>query len=97
MIDDDTRGQVRKRLNRIAGQVAGLQRMLDESAPCVELLLQISAVQGALGSAGRVLLTHHVQRCVREALERGDEAEKQHRVDELIDVLARYSKLGGGR
>lgn len=37
-----------KRLCRIAGQVDGVRRMIDEGEYCVDVLTQISAVTGAL-------------------------------------------------
>ena len=46
MIDDETKGKAQGRLRRIEGQVQGLQRMIAADAYCVDILLQISAVQG---------------------------------------------------
>ena len=36
------------RLRRAEGQLAAVRRMIDEDAGCVETLIQISAIQGAL-------------------------------------------------
>ena len=47
----ELRGQVEARLRRIAGQVGGIQRMLDEDRYCVDVLTQVAAVQAALGIA----------------------------------------------
>ena len=37
----------KSRLNRIAGQVAGLQRMVDDNRYCVDILTQIAAIRSA--------------------------------------------------
>lgn len=52
------------RLNRIAGQVAGIGRMVDEDRYCVDILNQIAAVRSALDNLGVSLLTSHLQHCV---------------------------------
>lgn len=51
-------------MKRISGQVAGVQRMLDEDRYCVDILNQISAVRSALDALGVELLTSHVECCV---------------------------------
>ena len=56
--------KVKSRINRIAGQVAGIQRMVDEDRYCVDILNQISAVRSALDALGIELLTGHLESCV---------------------------------
>lgn len=63
-MDADVRKKVQTRVNRIAGQVAGIQRMLDEDRYCVDVLHQISAVRSALDGLGVELLTRHLESCV---------------------------------
>src|ERR1700724_504823 len=60
----NTRENIRRRTNRIAGQVTGIQRMIEEDRYCVDILNQISAVRSALDSLGVELLTSHLQTCV---------------------------------
>ena len=61
---DDARKDVTVRMKRIAGQVAGVQRMIEEDRYCVDILNQIAAVRSALDSLGVQLLTSHVESCV---------------------------------
>ena len=63
-MDDAARKDVRVRVNRIAGQVAGIGRMIDEDKYCVDILNQIAAVRSALDSLGVKLLTGHLESCV---------------------------------
>ena len=63
-MNDATRKKVQTRANRIAGQVAGVQRMIAEDRYCVEVLHQIAAVRSALDSLGVELLTRHLESCV---------------------------------
>ena len=68
MLDGETKTRARGRLRRIEGQVQGLQRMIEADAYCVDILLQISAVQGALEQVQKLLLGRHIESCVSEAL-----------------------------
>ena len=63
-MDADTKKRVTTRVKRIAGQVAGVQRMLDEDRYCVEVLHQIAAVRSALDAVGVELISAHLESCV---------------------------------
>ena len=54
----------RKRLARIAGQVNGIQKMVDEERYCVDILTQVSALRSALDQFGLLMLTTHLEECV---------------------------------
>lgn len=53
-----------RRLSRISGQVAGIQKMVEADRACGELLQQISAVRAALDQLGVMFLAEHLQTCV---------------------------------
>jgi DNA-binding FrmR family transcriptional regulator len=93
-MEEGTRADANMRLKRIAGQVAGIERMLADDRYCVDILLQIAAVQGALGEVGRVVLASHVQTCLAEALAGGNAKERRTKVDELVNILSRCSVTG---
>ncbi|MBN9518917.1 metal-sensitive transcriptional regulator [bacterium] len=60
----DTKKRVATRVRRIAGQVAGVERMLAEDRYCVDVLHQIAAVRSALDAVGVELITAHLESCV---------------------------------
>jgi DNA-binding FrmR family transcriptional regulator len=56
--------KVQSRVNRIAGQVGAIKRMVEEDRYCVDILTQIAAVRSALDALGVELLTNHIESCV---------------------------------
>jgi DNA-binding FrmR family transcriptional regulator len=97
-MDDKTRKDANARLKRVAGQVAGVERMLAEDRYCIDILLQIAAIQGALAEVGRVILANHVRTCLADALEGGNAKDRVAKVEELMEVLSHCTVAGvGGR
>ena len=60
----DANKRVTTRVKRIAGQVAGVQRMLEENRYCVDVLNQIAAIRSALDALGKELIASHLESCV---------------------------------
>jgi DNA-binding FrmR family transcriptional regulator len=58
------RTRLQHRLKRIAGQVAGLQRMVEENRYCADILTQVAALRSALDAVGVEVLTEHMAHCV---------------------------------
>ncbi len=52
------------RLNRIEGQIRGIKGMVERDAYCTDILVQVAAVNAALNSFNKVLLTNHIKTCV---------------------------------
>lgn len=94
MLDSTEKKKLLARLKRIEGQVAGVQRMVDSDKYCVDVLLQISAAQSALGQAGKSLLSSHMNTCVSEAFSSGTKKDRQNKIEELLNVFSRFGHLG---
>jgi len=88
----NAKASVRKRLQRIEGQVRGLARMVEEDRYCIDVVTQISAVRAALGGVEDEILRDHVAHCVGHAIASGNKAEQRRKVAELMDVLSRTSR-----
>ena len=63
-MDAEAKKKLQARVSRIAGQVVGVQKMVEEDRYCVDILNQIAAVRSALDALGVELLTKHVESCV---------------------------------
>ena len=79
-----------KRLNRIAGQVGGVARMLEEGRYCIDVLTQIRAVKAALARVEDMVLQDHAATCVAEAIASGDEKAQRQKFEELVALFGRF-------
>ena len=77
-----------RRVNRIAGQVGGIQKMIEEDRYCVDVLNQIAAVRSALDQLGVQMLTGHLESCVLGA----DECNQHDLLEEVRVSLSRFLK-----
>jgi DNA-binding FrmR family transcriptional regulator len=82
---------LQNRLKRIEGQVRGVQRMVDEESYCVDVLTQIASVVSALEKVGTILLKDHVEHCVRESIEKGEDADEK--IEELTAAVERFLRV----
>ena len=84
-LDPATRQDASRRLKSVRGHVEGVLRMLDDpDVYCVDVLKQVSAVQGALRKVSESVLRSHMRDHVATAALRGD---TEHIVDELMEAL----------
>ena len=83
---DEELRQLKNRLNRMAGQLNGIGRMLDENRYCGDILIQVSAVERALQNFGYMLLKSHMEACVAEEVRKGNP-------DIIEETLERMKKL----
>ena len=60
------------RLSRIEGQIRGIRKMVENSAYCTDILMQVSAITAALNAFNRELLANHIRTCVSDGIKNGD-------------------------
>jgi CsoR family transcriptional regulator, copper-sensing transcriptional repressor len=85
---DAERKSILNRLRRIEGQIRGLQRMVEQQAPCVDVLTQLAAVTSATKKTGIAVLRVNMNRCLNEAA-----ANDRKGRDEFEAALTRYIDL----
>ncbi len=84
-------GEQLARLRRIEGQVRGVIRMVEERRYCMDILTQLRAVRAAVRRTEERILREHVEHCVVGAIRGGSKREQTEKIDELFDVLSRFS------
>ena len=83
---------VLNRLKTARGHLDAVVRMVEDETYCPEVMKQLSAVQGSLERANRIVLRNHLETCVAAAMAAGRTDEI---VDELMEAL-RYDKIAMG-
>lgn len=79
-------------LKKIEGQIRGIQRMIEDKRYCIDILTQIRSAIGALYRVDEEIFRKHLQGCVAEALGGKSEAEKKKKLDEVLDLIAKFRK-----
>jgi DNA-binding FrmR family transcriptional regulator len=86
------RTQILNRLKTARGHLDAVVRMVEDEAYCPDVMKQLSAVQGSLERASRLVLRNHLETCVAEAMQAG-------RVDEIVEELMealRFDRVATG-
>ena len=76
------------RLNRIEGQVRGIRGMVEKSAYCPDILIQVAAANAALNAFSKELLAQHIRTCVAQDIRDG----RDETIDELVATLQKLMK-----
>lgn len=89
MIDSTTKGEVLPRLKKVAGQIRGIQKMVEDEAYCIDVVNQVTAVRRALESTALILMKRHMESCLTEAIraKRGG-----MKINELLDSINHFVK-----
>lgn len=77
--------QLTSRLNRIAGQVGGVSKMIEDNRYCGDVLIQLSAINGALRSVEQMVLQNHLETCVVDEIRAGNDEV----VSEAMELIKR--------
>lgn len=80
---------VKKRLRRIEGQIRGVLRMMEEEKDCKEVIAQLSAIRSAADRAMSYILAHNLEQCLREELEKGENADTKKLLEEAVSLMIR--------
>ena len=79
------------RVRRIKGQIAAIERALNDNQDCSDVLQLITAARGAMNGLMAELLEGHIRFHVLDP-KRNPTSEQSLAADELIDVVRSYLK-----
>lgn len=74
-------------LNRIAGQIDGVKKMIEERRYCPDIMIQLRAVSAAAQSVEGNILRSHLQGCVAKAFESKNCKERDQKIEELVSLF----------
>ncbi len=82
--------EVIKRLSKIEGHVRGVKQMAAQGKSCEELLLQISAIRGALDKAGKLILDDHLEGCLIDIIKESEGPGGGEALTKLKEAIHRF-------
>ena len=86
--DENEKKLLLNRLSRIEGQIRGIKGMVERDVYCTDIITQVAAVDAALASFNKELLSAHINSCVAEDIKSG----KTEKTDELVELLGKLIK-----
>lgn len=84
--DPVVKADLLRRLARVEGHVRALRAMIDREEPCADVMVQVSAVQGALHRVAGLLLENHVAAYLVE----DDAARRWDAIEGLRKTIRQY-------
>lgn len=87
-LPDDVIADVRTRLRRVAGQVQGIEKMLEDGRECRDIVTQLSAANRALEQAGFRLVASGLTYCMENPDRAAEEGYPLAEVEKMFMKLA---------
>lgn len=84
--DAEFSAKMDNRLKTVCGHIEAIRKMLTDGEKCVDVLIQLMAVERAIHKAGITILNNHMNNCIVESVEDGD----TEAVSELNKLLEMY-------
>jgi DNA-binding FrmR family transcriptional regulator len=66
--------------------------MIEEKRYCIDILIQLSSIVGAIKAVEENILERHLRNCVKTSFLEGDPEEKNKKIEEVIDVLRKFRR-----
>lgn len=76
------------RMNRAIGHMEAVRNMIEDGRDCSEVLIQIAAVRSAINNIGKIILEDHINHCLVDAIETGDDQV----LKDLNDAIGKFIK-----
>ena len=82
----DTKADVLKRINFIAGHLDGVRKMVEQDKYCVDVLKQTYAIRRAIEKMEGLMLDGHLRTCVVEGIREGRDEQVLSELGELYEM-----------
>lgn len=74
---------INKYINIAKGQLEGINKMIDDDRYCLDISDQLQATIALLKKTNNLILKNHINHCVKEAIEVGD----NDKIEEVLKTL----------
>lgn len=79
---------ITNRINRIKGQISGIEKMINNDFECNDILIQTVAVEKSVKSLSNFILESHLQECVTKELK----DKNTETINELIGLFKKFNQ-----
>lgn len=76
-----------KRLNRVKGQLEGIEKMILNRRYCPDIIAQLKAASAALRAVEAEVFKSHLRGCVKSAFSGGDAFKSEEKIQEIIKMV----------
>ncbi len=76
-----------KRLNRVKGQIEGIERMITDRRYCPDIIAQLKAASAALKAVEAEVFKSHLRGCVKSAFSGNDAFKSEEKIQEIIKMV----------
>lgn len=90
---EDIKKRALHRTRILAGQLRGLEKMIENEDYCVDIVTQSLAIQKSLGSLNKLIVENHLRTHVTAQFEAGGD-EREKAIEELLRVFELANNRG---
>ncbi len=94
MMNSKQKEDVLKRLNKVEGQIRGINKMVSDDRYCIDILTQTRAVASAIKKVEDLILHQHLHGCVTSSMRSNNEEDKIEKINEVMDLLSKFRRVG---
>lgn len=76
-----------KSLNRIKGQIEGIERMILDRRYCTDIVAQLKAAAAGLKTVESEVFKSHLRGCVKSAFKGNDPYKAEEKIQEIIKLI----------
>ena len=75
------------RLNRVKGQIEGIERMINDKRYCPDIIAQLKAASSALKAIEAEIFKTHLRGCVKQAFGADDAFKSEEKIQEIVKLV----------
>ncbi len=84
---------VLKRLNKVEGQIRGVNKMVTDDRYCIDILTQARAVVSAIRKVEDLIFKQRIHNCISSSMRSQNEGYKTEEINEVMDMLSKFRRM----
>jgi DNA-binding FrmR family transcriptional regulator len=76
-------------LRKIEGQVRGVCKMIENKKYCIDIMMQLNSITGAVTRVRNIIFENHLKGCLVQSLKTGSKQERENKIGEIVNLITR--------